>query len=127
MPCQLGYTVFCVLFLGFLGWVLSLIVLAPWYFSIKWSEKYAFEKIVMIGFPSVGVVLGLITGAEGVDEGPSRGFGSTERSEGQQSSPGVSESAQRPKSPEVRNQPTRTVMMRPLQGTIPRHSHPTLM
>lgn len=127
MPCQLGYTIFCVLFLGSLGFVISLIVLAPFYFSSNWSEKCTIERVIMIGFPCVGAVLGLIISPRNIDQGSSRRPESDQRSERQQRSSRVSESAQKRKTPQLRNQPTRAVMKRPLPGTIPYHLLPTLL
>ena len=125
MPCHLRYTICMVLLHATIGFVISLIVLAPFYFSTKWSEKYTIEKVIMIGCPCVGAFLGFINGQRGVDPEASRRAKSAARLERQQRSSRVSESAQRPKSPQIRNQPTRTVMMQ--RGTIPSHLHPTLM
>ena len=121
MPCKLCDIIVCVLIFGTLGFLWSLIVLAPFYFSTRWSEKWAVEKAIVIGFPCAGAFLGLIGGIRGEDQVSSRRPEVDRRSERQQGSSGVFESAQRPKTPEIRNQPTRT------PGTIPRHLLPTLV
>ena len=125
MPCHLRYTIFMVLLHATIGFVISLIVFAPFYFSTKWCEKYTIEKVIMIGCPCVGAFLGFINGQRDVDPEATRMAKNAPRLERQQRASRVSESAQLPKSPQIRNQPTRTLMMR--RGMIPTHLHPTLM
>lgn len=113
MACHLGYTIYCVLLLGCCGFVLSLMLLAPFYFSSKWSEKYAIEKAIMIGLPCLGAVSGFIIARRYVRrdarQGSSRSTASGQRSNGQQS----------PETPKAKALP------HPHPGTIPRH--PTFM
>ena len=127
MPCQLGYTIFCALSSGTLGFVLSMIVLAPTYFSSTWSEKNYIEQAIVVAWPCIGAIFGLVYSIGNADQVSSRRPESDQRSERQQRSSRVSDSAQRPKSPQTRNQLARTVTTQPLQGTMPRHLHPTLM
>ena len=105
MACHLRFTIFCVLFFGCCGFVLSLMLLAPFYFSSKWSEKYAIEKAIMIGLPCLGAVSGLITARRDIRRESSRISASSEQSNGQNSS-------ERPKPRAVPH---------PRPGTIPRH------
>ncbi len=79
MGCHLGYTIFCALFLGCFGFVLSLMLLAPNYFSSSWSEKYTIEKAIVIGFPCLGAVFGLIVGPRSVDQGSQPSLGAIPR------------------------------------------------
>ena len=78
-------------------------LIAPFYFSIKWSEKYAIEKAITIGLPFFGAVTGFIIACN--SKGPATG----QQSNRQQ----ISER------PEPRGVPD------PHPGTIPRH--PTFM
>ena len=60
MACHLRFTLLCILLFGCCGFLLSMLFNAPFYFSIKWSDKYVWEKANIIGWPCLGALSGLI-------------------------------------------------------------------
>ena len=115
---HLGFTIFSGLLFGTIGLVISLIIIAPFYFTSKHSEKDTIEKVIMIVFPCVGAVIGLVLSTEGVEQ--EAAMERAQNLERQQRSSRISESTQRPESPEIQHQPKRT------PGTIFRHFLATL-
>ena len=117
MAFHLRFTMMFVVIFGCFGFLLSLLLLAPFYFSSKWSEKFAIEKAIMIGLPCFGAVFGFIGGRKAVPQLSSNNPAADQQSNGQRS----------PESPELRAVPhfnpgaiprNPTVMSRLIQGIV---------
>ena len=73
MACHLRFTLFCILIFGCCGFLLSMLFNAPFYFSIKWSDKTVWEKANTIGWPCFGALSGFIIARKDVSKRSSSG------------------------------------------------------
>ena len=86
MAFHLRFTMMFVVIFGCCGFLLSVLLLAPFYFSSKWSEKFAIEKAIIKGLPCFGAVSGFIIGRKAVPQLSSNSPAGDQQSNGQQNS-----------------------------------------